>query len=320
MSGPLLTSMQTLARAVARNHFSIFVLLVLLLEAPNSAAQELEPRRWSHLPTGGHFFGGGPLATRGDIFFDPVLRAEDAELEMDTVVLKYIRSFELFDKSARVSIQQGHQNGTWSGLLDGVPTTIRRVGATDTQLRFAINLKGAPPLRGQEYLRFRGSASNETIVGLGLVVQLPTGEYFFDKLLNLGTNRYTFRPQLGVVRSWNSWTLEGTVSLSIFSENDDFFGGDQLEQDPLLFLQGHLIRNFSNGRWLGLSMGYGNGGEATISGVDKNDRRKDVGWALSYGFQLGPASALKIAYAGTNTRTDVGLDSDSLLLTFSRSW
>ena len=294
--------------------------LLLVLDAPPGAAQELEPRRWSHLPTGGHFLGGGPLFTRGDIFFDPVLRAEDAELDMDTVVLKYIRSFEFFDKSARVSIQQGQQNGTWSGLLDGVPTTIRRVGATDAQLRFAINLKGAPPLRGQEYLRYRGSTRSETIVGLGLVIQLPTGEYFDDKLLNLGTNRYTFRPQLGVVRSWNNWTLEGAASLSLFTDNDEFFGGDRLEQDPLLFIQGHLIRSFSNGRWLGLSLGYGSGGEATISGVDKDDKRKDVGWALSYGFQLGPASALKIAYAGTNTRTNVGLDSDSLLVTFSRSW
>ena len=77
--------------------------LVLLLAGPGSTAtaQELEPRRWSHLPDGGHFLGGGLVVTQGDIVFDPVLLAEDVEVDMDTWGLKYIHSFELFNKSAR---------------------------------------------------------------------------------------------------------------------------------------------------------------------------------------------------------------------------
>jgi len=283
------------------------------------AAQDLEPRRWSHLPVGGHFLGGGPVVTRGDILFDPVIRAEDATLDMNTVALKYIYSFAMLNKSARVSVQQAHQNGTWSGLLDGEPATLRRVGATDTTLRFAINLKGAPPLQGGDFLSYRGAASRETIVGLGLVVQLPTGEYSNDKLINLGSNRFTFRPQFGAVYRSGDWSLEATAAVSFFGDNDDFFGEADREQDPLFYLQGHLIRSLSNGKWFGLSMGYGAGGESSISGIDKDDDRDDLGWAFSYGFQIG-RSSLKIAYAGVNTRANTGLDSDSLVLTFSRGW
>ena len=296
--------------------------LVLLLAGTGSAAmaQELEPRRWSHLPDGGHFLGGGLVVTEGDIVFDPVLRVEDVEVDMDTWALKYIYSFELFNKSARISLLHGHQNGVWSGLLDGVPTKIQRVGLTDSVIRFAINLMGAPPLSGPEYQTYRSAQANETIVGLGVAVQLPTGEYLDDKLINLGTNRYTFRPQLGLVHSRGDWSYEVTGAVWLYSDNDDFFGGNNLEQDPFFFLQGHVIRSLQPGRWAGLSVGYGIGGETTINGLEKDDRKKNLAWAISYGFALSPTTALKLAYAGTRTKTSTGLDSGSLAILLSASW
>jgi len=64
----------------------------------------------------------------------------------------------------------------------------------DTRVCFAVNLYGAAPLAGNDYLVYRKAADNETIVGAGLSLQLPTGQYMENKLINLGTNRYTFRP------------------------------------------------------------------------------------------------------------------------------
>ena len=72
-------------------------------------AQELEPRRWSHLPTAKNFVGGGYSYSKADICFDPVLRIEDVEMEMHTWAFKYIRTFELLQKSARVDFIQGDQ-------------------------------------------------------------------------------------------------------------------------------------------------------------------------------------------------------------------
>ncbi|MBK7519074.1 MAG: transporter [Gammaproteobacteria bacterium] len=39
-----------------------------------------------------------------------------------------------------------------------------------------------------------------TSAGIALDVQLPLGRYDEDKLINLGQNRYVFRPQLGVLQ------------------------------------------------------------------------------------------------------------------------
>ena len=81
--------------------------LALLLLALPGHAQDIEPRRWSHLPIGSNFLGGAYAYTTGDIFLDPVLRIEDAEFNLHTVAAKYIRSFELLGKSARIDHHPG---------------------------------------------------------------------------------------------------------------------------------------------------------------------------------------------------------------------
>jgi len=181
-------------------------------------AQELEPRLWSHLPVETNFAGAAYAYTEADISFDPVLRIENVEMEMNTWAVKYIRTFALFEKSARIEFTQGFQKGRWSGLVNGVPSSIKRSGLSDSFLRFAINLYGAPPLKGKEYAAYRASADVETIVGMALAVQLPTGNYMDDKLINLGTNRYSFRPQLGVVHTRGKWSIEATGAACIHGQ------------------------------------------------------------------------------------------------------
>jgi hypothetical protein len=84
-------------------------------------AMEFEPRQWSHLPVGTNFAGIGYAYTEADISFDPVLLLEDVKMELQTWAGKYIRTFELFEKSARIDLTQGYQQGDWTGLLNGSP-------------------------------------------------------------------------------------------------------------------------------------------------------------------------------------------------------
>ena len=167
--------------------------------------------------------GLGYAYTGADVAFDPVLLIEDVKLDLNSLPLKYIRTFKLAGKSARIDLLEAYQDAEWNGLVDGVPTRVTRSGWSDTVLRFAVNLIGAPPLKGTEYADYRAAAETETIVGLGLELQIPTGQYFDDKLLNLGTNRVTFRPQLGVVHKQGKWTTEFTASSWLYTDNDSFF-------------------------------------------------------------------------------------------------
>jgi len=283
-------------------------------------AQELEPRRWSHLPIKTNFAGGGYVYTEADISFDPVLRIESAKMEMHTWAAKYIRTFELFQKSARIDFAQGFQEGRWTGLVDGVPRTVKRSGLSDSILRFAINLYGAPPLKGKGFAAYRAKVDVETIVGAALVVQLPTGDYMNDKLINLGTNRYTFRPQFGVVHNRGKWSMELTGAVYLYTDNDDFFNGNKLEQDPYYTFQTHLIYTFRPGLWAAASAGYGYGGESTVSGVEKNDCKENLAWALSSGYSITRQLGVKVVYLRTRAQKTVGQDTDSLAVVSSIFW
>lgn len=284
-------------------------------------AQDLEPRRWGHLPVGANFAGGGYIETRGDIAFDPVLRIEDGEVELHTLLGKYIHSFELMGKSARFDLTQAYQDGSWTGLIDGVPAVANRSGLSDTVVRFALNLMGAPPLAGKEFAAYRaGVVDCETIVGAGLVVVLPTGDYLDDKLINLGENRFTFRPQLGVVHSRGPWSYEFTGSAWFYTDNDEFWNGHHISQDPLITAQGHLIHTFRPGLWLGASLGYGFGGRSTVDGVGKDDRKSQLVWGLTCGLPLSRSVGVKVGYIGSRTFQDTGADLDHFACAISVLW
>ena len=292
---------------------------VLFLTLPCSA-QQLEPRRWSHLPTGMNFAGAAYAYTTGDIAFNPVLRIQDATFDLHTIGAKYIRTFELFGKSARFDLVQAYQSGEWDGLHDGAPTKVTRHGLSDTSLRFAINLLGAPPLKAKEFAAYRAETDCETILGVGLVVHLPTGDYQKDKLINLGSNRFTFRPQIGVVHSRGKWSTELTAAAWIFTDNDSFFNGNRLEQDPLYTVQGHLVYTFRPGLWLGAGVGYGFGGESSINGASTYDRRGNLVWGVSLGIPINRQWGLKVAYIGSRSNKWTGADSDTVTVGCSVLW
>jgi len=195
-------------------------------------ALELAPRLWSHLPIGTNFAGVGYAYTEADIFVDPVLLLDDVEMELQAWAGKYIRTFELFDKSARVDFTQGYQQGKWTGLLNGVPASTFRNGWSDTFLRLAVNLYGAPPLSNKDFFAYRSDVDVETLIGMALIVRLPTGEYMEDRLIYLGKNRFSFRPQFGIAHCRGKWTVEANGEVAFFTENDEFFKGNTLEQDP----------------------------------------------------------------------------------------
>ena len=284
-------------------------------------ALELEPRQWSHLPLGTNFAGVGYAYTKADISVDPVVLLEDVELELQTLAGKYIRTFELFDKSARIDLTQAYQKGEWTGLLNGSPASASRSGWSDTFLRLAVNLYGAPPLSGKEYVAYRSADKKaETIVGMALVLRLPTGEYMEDKLINLGQNRFAFRPQLGVNHTYGKWTAELTGEVAFYTENDDFFNGNTLEQDPLYIIHGHLIHTFRPGLWASASIGYDYGGGNSINGIDKDDKKQDFGWALSFAYPINRYSGINFKYVGTRTQESTGLDTDTLSASVSFLW
>lgn len=299
---------------------SVFGALLIWLVPVAAGAQDLEPRRWTHLPTGMHIVGTGLGTTEGDIFFDPVLRIEDATFELYTLGGSYIRTFEWLGRSSRIDFRQPYGYGRWQGLVDGVETAVRRHGLMDPRIRFSMNLWGAPPLSGKAYLDYRTGHPVNTSVGAAVSLVLPVGEYSPDRLINLGQNRYIVRTQLGVLHQRGPWQFEVTGTVSFYEDNDEFFAGTRLEQEPLGFLQAHVIRSFARGIWGSLSGGYSYGGESKIDDIPKENDERTRYFALSVGMPLGRQQSVKLAYVNADTNVLLGTSSDSLIFSWSLAW
>jgi hypothetical protein len=299
----------------------ILVGLVLASQfAPVANALDVEPRRWSHLPVDAHFIGVAFVHTDANIFLDPALELENVEMDLDTWAMKYIYSFDSFGKSSRIDVTQAYQEGHWSGLLQGLPAQTSRQGLSDTFVRYAVNLYGAPPLKSGDYVAYRREHNAETIIGAGLAIRLPTGDYHANRLINLGQNRYTIRPQLGIQHNRGAWTFEANTELAFFTENDDFFNGSSLEQDPLLVIYATAAYTFRPGLWAGIGYGYDYGGKSKINGVDKNNRQENNALAISLAYPLSPLLGASVSYIKTKTQQATGLDSDSLTAGLTWRW
>jgi len=279
--------------------------------------QDHEPRRWTHLPVDTNVVAATGLWSTGDLAFDPVLRIDDANVEMKTFVLSYTRYFELFERTARVDALLPLQDGRWEGRVDGVPTTVDREGLADPAIRFSLALTGAPALEAKEFQEYRRAHVVDTTVGVALEARLPLGEYDDDKLINLGQHRFALAPQLGVLHLRGPWSFELTGSTVFYTDNRSFFGDTTLSQEPLFTVQSHFVRTFENGCWVSAGVAYGWAGETRVDGVSKDDERSNLLWGLSFGFRIGANQAVRIGYVRADTLTDVGSDTHNPFIAWS---
>ena len=291
--------------------------LIALSVAAPAPAQDIEPRRWTPLPVGLNVISAGLSYDQGNIAFDPALQIEDATIEVKSAVVSYLHAFDLFGKSARVDVVLPYLDARWEGMLNGLAASTERSGFGDPRVRLSVNFLGAPALSGKEYQAWRASQRVSTVAGVALAVRLPLGEYKRERLLNLGANRFMFRPQIGVVHTRGHWSYELTGSVFLFTDNDEFAATSKREQDPVFALQSHVVYASPKGWWWSAGAAYDWGGKSTIDDVDKDDRRAEVLFGLSAGFSIDRHHSIKIAYVGRRSREEVGSDRDSLAVGWS---
>jgi hypothetical protein len=292
----------------------VTVLLFLLCGLNSAGAQDLEPRRWSQMPTGLNFLGIGYGYIDGDIFFDPVLLIEEATFDMHAIALGYVRSFGLFGQSARVDFTLPYRAGRWQGTVDDEFVHFRRRGLGDARMRFSTLLYGGSAESMEEFVK---SERSKTVIGVAVAVTMPTGEYSKDRLINHGSNRWIIRPQLGVTHNRGKWTSELTGSVFIYTNNNEFWKNTQLETDPLLALQAHVIYTFQPGLWASVSTGYGWGGESTVNGDAKNNPSGNWLTALSVGIPIDRKQGVKVSLLTGRSQKQTGADIDSLIFAYS---
>jgi hypothetical protein len=295
----------------------LFLLLTLMFSGTKSFSQDVEPRRWSTLPLGIHIMGAGYGHTSGEIFFDPVLQAEDVTVKANAFIVQYVRPFKLGNKLARVDVYIPYSIAKWNGLVQGVPTTVKRDGFADPRLRLSVNFIGPKAMNPKELLEYFKTHPTYTTVGASIAVSLPLGQYFEDKILNLGQNRLVFRPQVGMLHNWNNWSFELSSSVFFFTQNPNFISGNQRKQKPIFAVQTHLIKKFKSKLWASISTGYGTGGRSIVNEASNEDQRGNFLASFSLGMPITKKQSVKAAFITSQTLKDIGSDTNSFALGWS---
>jgi hypothetical protein len=274
--------------------------MVLSLAACAAAsAQELEPRAYSNAPVGTSFAIVGYTRLSGPVLPDPSVPITDLTARVDILTAGYARFVDAFGRTANFAIVLPYVNADFSGAIGEATREAHRGGLGDLHLRGAINLFGHPALTPAQFLLRPDALSG----GASLSVVAPTGQYEGSRLINIGTNRWALKPELGLSYPIGNWFTEAAAGVWTFTQNDDFFGGHRRNQEPLAVYQLHAGYNFRRGLWLALNMGRYVGGRTSIDGAAKDDEQHNsrVGVVLSAPIARGWSA--KIAYSkGTVVR------------------
>ena len=138
-------------------------------------------------------------------------------------------------------------------------------------------------------------------------------------VVRAGTNRWVFRPEVGVSHQWRKWFFELAATVWLFTKNDDFFGGNTLEQQRLSAFKGSVIRGFRPGLWAALSVGYGTGGKSIVEGIPKNTYQKNWRFGVTVSLPVRPGQAIRLSVI-SGARQRVGSDNDVFGVLYQITW
>jgi len=277
-------------------------------------AQELEPRAFVNTPVGMNFVLAGYGYSRGDVVFSPSSPLEDGNVETHAGVLAYVRAVDFWGLSGKVGAVVPFADASGSARVDGVRYERDVFGLADPTLRLSVNLFGAPALSMEEF----SSYEQDLVVGVAVDVSAPLGDYDSSKLLNIGTNRWTVKPTVGVSQGLGPLTLEMSGTASVFTRNDDFFNGQTFDQEPLYSIQGHAVYEFKPGLWAAFDATYYGGGRPSID-REEGEVLGNARLGLTLALPVNRFHSIKL-FGNTGVYTRTGTDFATVGIAWQVRW
>jgi hypothetical protein len=276
-------------------------------------AQELEPRAYSNLPMGLNFLAAGYAHSQGGLSTDPSLPLTDAHLKIDTGVVAYVRGIDLWGNSGKFDVIAPYSHLSGTALVAGQPRERVVSGAGDPRFRLSVNFYGAPALTLNEYRSYRP----DLVIGASVQVTPPWGQYDPSRAVNLGTHRWSIKPDIGFSKAFAPFTVDLTAGVTLFSRNDDYFGGQVLDQAPLYSAQVNLSHDFGRGIWAALGATFYRGGRTTVDDAAKDNALSNSRLGLTVAVPIDRYCAIKFnASSGISTRTGTNFDTVGVVLQY----
>jgi hypothetical protein len=293
----------------------LFTAIVVLTEVSAVHAQDLEPRAYSNIPVGLNFVIAGYGYTAGGVLFDPAVPLDNAHIKIHGAVLAYARSIRIGTMSGKIDMVVPYAWLSGTAAFNNQPVSRDVSGFGDPRVRITVNFFGAPalPLAG-----FKDYKQN-LVVGASLQVFMPVSQYDPDKLVNIGTNRFTFKPELGISKTiWHLY-MELAVGAAFYTDNHEFYQGKTRSQAPIGSIQAHVVYNIWRGIWAAVDGTYYWGGRTKVDGVQGNDLQENSRFGFTFALPVNIHNSLKL-HMSTGVSTRTGSDFDAIGIVWQYRW
>lgn len=257
-------------------------------------AQFTDPRTYDNTPIGVNQLELAYTYAHSNASIDTSIIVAGAKFNLNQGAITYTRLFSFFGRVAWVdaSVPLAGLDGSITGTnIQGATN-----GAGDSSYEFAMLLKGGPALSVKKF----GSYKPTTTIGVSLTVTAPTGLYRSEKILNLGSDRWSFKPEFAVSHPFGpkqKWEIDGYANAYFYTDNTSYHGVEVLRQQPLPGLEAHLSYSFTSSVWASLDARYSFRGDTFVNGVNQNDGQQNFALGSEVNVSVNPRNSLVFEFA-----------------------
>jgi hypothetical protein len=250
----------------------IIICLAFAVLHTHAWAQFTDPRTYQNTPVGINQLELAYAYVRSNTSIDTSFIVAGAKFNLNQGLIDYARYFAFLHRMAWVEASVPIAN--LSGSITGTDITGSTTGTGDSGYTAAILLKGGPALSPERF----ANAETITSIGLSLSTTAPTGRYDSTKLLNLGSDRWSFKPELAVSKPFGPeqrWVFDAYANTYLYTDNTSYRGEQVLRQRALLGLEGHISYTFNNTMWASVDTRYSFRGDTTVGGVNQANPQRN---------------------------------------------
>jgi Putative MetA-pathway of phenol degradation len=274
--------------------------VLALCSARSLCAQDLAPRAYLITPLHSNAVTLTYAFYDGNLLFDGQLPITDSTGRFSVSVFSLTHSLNFFGRSANFTASVPYGIGNFRGQVMGSETNVYRSGLLSSSFRFSVNLLGGPAMDVQEFRKWK----QKTVIGVSLKIVPPTGQYDPTKLINLGTNRWAIKPEIGLSRRRGHWLIDTYGAVWFFTANPEFFSRNQFSpgintqsQSPTGAFEGHLSYDVKPRLWASLDGNFWFGGTTSLNGAENPStvqRNSRIGGTFS--FPVSKHQSVKVSY------------------------
>jgi hypothetical protein len=157
-------------------------------------------------------------------------------------------------------------------------------------------VKGGPALSIEQFENYKPV----TTLGLSFTTTAPTGLYDSNKILNLGSDRWSFKPEIALSYPFGSgqkWEFDAYANASLYTDNTSYHGKGILRQEALPGFEGHISYAFNERIWASLDTRYSFRANTFVDGVSQNNAQQNFVLGNELYLSLNPQNSLTFVFA-----------------------